>query len=56
MMDGHELPVALGVIRDYQAPTYEAEVERQMEEVKAKKGYGSLRDMILSTCESWEIK
>ncbi len=56
MMDGHELPVALGVIRDYEAPSYEAEVERQVEEVKAKKGYNSLREMILSTCESWEMK
>ncbi len=56
MMDGHELPVALGVIRDYEAPSYETEVANQVEEVKAKKGYGSLRDMILSTCDSWEIK
>ena len=55
MMDGHKLPVALGVIRDYDAPSYEAEVERQVEEVKAKKGFGSLREMILGTCESWEI-
>lgn len=55
MMDGHELPVALGVIRDYQAPSYEAEVERQVAEVKEKKGFASLRDMILKTCESWEI-
>lgn len=55
MMDGHELPVALGVIRDYQAPTYEAEVDRQTKEVMGRKNYGSLRNMILSTCESWEI-
>ena len=55
MMDGHKLPVALGVIRDYEAPSYESEVERQVEEVRARKGYKNLRDMILSTCESWTI-
>ncbi len=56
MMDGHELPVALGVIRDYQAPSYETEVERQVAEVSEKKGFTSLRDMILKTCESWTIE
>ncbi len=56
MMDGHELPVALGVIRDYQAPSYETEVERQVAEVREKKGFTSLRDMILKTCESWTIE
>ncbi len=56
MMDGHELPVALGVIRDYQAPSYEPEVERQVAEVREKKGFTSLRDMILKTCESWTIE
>ena len=56
MMDGHELPLALGVIRDYAAPSYDEEVDRQTREIKAAKGYRDLRDMILSTCESWEIK
>lgn len=55
MMDGHTLPVALGVIRDYQAPSYDAEVARQIAEVKEKKGFSTLRDMVLGTCESWEI-
>ena len=56
MMDGHDLPLALGVIRDYEAPAYDEEVERQTADVKAKKGFANLRDMILKTCESWEIK
>ena len=56
MMDGHELPLALGVIRDYSAPVYDQEVERQTAEIKAKKGFSNLRDMILKTCEHWEIK
>jgi 2-oxoglutarate ferredoxin oxidoreductase subunit beta len=56
MMDGHSLPLAIGVIRDYDALTYEADVCRQVEEVKAKKGYTNLRDMILKTQETWEVK
>lgn len=55
MMDGHELPLALGVIRDYAAPVYDQEVARQTEEVKASKGYSGLRDMIMRTHETREI-
>ena len=54
LMDGNELPLAVGVIRDVDAPTYEQEVETQLNEVKAKKGFGSLRDMILKTHDVWE--
>ncbi len=56
MMDGHSLPLAIGVIRDYAAPSYETEVAMQVEQVKAKKGFTNLRDMILKTCETWEVK
>lgn len=56
MMDGHELPLAIGVIRDYDALTYEAEVEHQVQDVRARKGFGSLREMILKTHETWEVK
>lgn len=56
MMDGHSLPLAIGVIRDYAAPSYETEVAMQVEQVKAKKGFANLRDMILKTCETWEVK
>ncbi|MDE7081302.1 MAG: 2-oxoacid:ferredoxin oxidoreductase subunit beta [Muribaculaceae bacterium] len=55
MMDGHELPLAIGVIRDVAAPTYEAEVEAQVEQVRAKKGFTSLRDMIERTSETWTV-
>lgn len=55
MMDGETLPVALGVIRDVEAPTYEACVAQQVEEVRAKKGFTNLRDMILAG-ETWEVK
>ena len=56
MMDGIELPLALGVIRDYDAPVYDREVARQTEEVKAKKGFDGLRDLIMKTQETWVIK
>ncbi len=55
MMDGTELPLAIGVIRDVAAPTYNDEVDRQVEEVRAKKGFDSLRSMILAG-ETWEVK
>lgn len=55
LMDGHDLPLALGVIRDVEAPTYEHDVEAQVEEVKAKKGFTSLKDMVLKTCETWTV-
>ena len=56
MMDGHSLPLAIGVIRDFAAPTYETEVAKQVEEVKAKKGFKNLRDLILKTTENWEVE
>ena len=54
MMDGHSLPIAIGVIRDVEAPSYETEVAKQVETVKAKKGFKNLRDM--KTTETWEVK
>ncbi len=55
MMDGKELPLAIGVIRDVASLTYNDEVDRQVEEVRAKKGFDSLRSMILAG-ETWEVK
>lgn len=55
MMDGHELPLALGVIRDVEAPTYNDELHAQVAAVQAKKGFSSLRDMIMAG-ETWEVK
>lgn len=56
MMDGHELPLAIGVIRDVDSLSYEAEVQKQVEEVQAKHGFSCLRDMILSGDNTWEVK
>ena len=55
MMDGHDLPLAIGVIRDVEAPVYDQEVEKQVAEVQAKKGFKNLREMILSG-DTWEVK
>lgn len=55
MMDGKELPLAIGVIRDVEAPAYDAEVNRQVEEVRALKGFTVLRDMILAG-DTWTVE
>ena len=55
MMAGHTLPLAIGVIRDVEAPVYDQEVAHQVEEVKKKKGFTSLRELILSG-DVWEVK
>ena len=55
MMDGHDLPLAVGVIRDVDALVYNEEIDKQIAEVRAKKNFTSLRDMILAG-ETWEVK
>ena len=57
MMDGTDLPlpIAIGVIRDVEAPVYNEELDRQVEEVKAAHGFDSLRSMIMAG-ETWEVK
>ena len=50
-----EWPVALGVIRDVDAPTYDDCVTAQIEEVKAKKPYHSFAEL-LETNDIWEVK
>ena len=55
MMDGISLPLAVGVIRDVEAPTYNDSIDAQVAEVRAKKGFSCRRDMILAG-ETWEVK
>lgn len=55
MMDGKSLPLAIGVIRDDEAPVYEEEVDKQTHNVEERKHFGSLRDMIMAG-ETWEVK
>ncbi|MGL4411666.1 MAG: 2-oxoacid:ferredoxin oxidoreductase subunit beta [Bacteroidales bacterium] len=47
LMKGESHPLALGVIRDVKAPTYDAEVERQISEVQSVKKQ-TLREFLLS--------
>ena len=55
MMDGYDLPLAVGVIRDVDALVYNEEIDKQITEVRAKKNFSSLRDMILAG-DTWEVK
>ncbi len=55
MMDGTELPLAVGIIRDVESPVYNEAVEQQVREVKAAHGFDSLRSMILAG-DTWEVK
>ena len=54
MMAGTDLPMAGGVIRDVEAPAYDEEVNRQVEEVIARKGFSSLRELILAG-DTWTV-
>lgn len=56
MMNGEELPLAIGVIRDVEALSYETEIEWQVQEIVEKKNYCGLRDMILRTSETWIVE
>ena len=55
MMDGDQLPLAVGIIRDVESVTYNEGVSMQVEEVRARKGFDSLRDMILAG-ETWTVE
>lgn len=54
LMQGPDMPVAMGVIRDVDADTYEEAVARQIEEVKAKSKVNTFDDL-LATCETWDM-
>ena len=54
MSNENGFPVALGFIRDVQAPTYDEAVNRQIEEVKAMKSYHTFAEM-LETNDIWEV-
>lgn len=55
-MCGPDFPVALGVIRDVEVPTYEQEVKRQIEEVQAKRPHVRSLNDFFKTLETWEIQ
>lgn len=55
LMEGPDFPIALGVIRDVDAPTYNDAVEAQIEEVKSKKKYHNFEELLM-TNDIWEVK
>lgn len=55
LMEGPDFPVALGVIRDVEAPTYETAVAEQIEQVGQTKKYHNFEELLL-TNEIWEVK
>lgn len=55
MMDNeHGFPVALGVIRDVAAPTYDEALNMQLNEVKEKKNYHTFAEL-LETNDVWTV-
>ena len=54
-MMGSDMPLALGVIRDVDAPTYDEAVHQQIEEVQAKNPTRTLHDLLMQG-EIWEVK
>ena len=55
MGNGDGFPVALGVIRDVESPTYDDSVTAQIEEVSAQKKYHNFAEL-LETNDIWEVK
>jgi 2-oxoglutarate ferredoxin oxidoreductase subunit beta len=52
---GGDMPVALGVIRDVEAPTYDESVAQQIASVRAKNPTRTLHDLLMKG-EIWEVK
>ena len=55
LMEGPDFPIALGVIRDVNEPTYDQAVHAQLEEVSAKKKYHNFEELLM-TNDTWEVK
>jgi len=55
LMEGPDFPIALGVIRAVAAPVYDEEVEKQIEDVKAKNPARNFHDLMMQQ-DVWEIK
>ncbi len=52
---GDDMPIAIGVIRDIDAPCYDQAVTEQIEAVQAKNPIRKLNDLLMSG-EVWEVK
>jgi 2-oxoglutarate ferredoxin oxidoreductase subunit beta len=54
LMEGPDMPIAVGVIRDVEEETYDDAMEAQMIEVQAKSKIKTFDDLI-ATCEQWDM-
>lgn len=52
----NDLPVALGVIRSVESPSYETELSNQIEGVQKKAAKESFTDFLMSSSNIWEMK
>jgi 2-oxoglutarate ferredoxin oxidoreductase subunit beta len=55
LMEGPDFPIALGVIRDVEAPTYNEAVHEQLDEVAGMKKYHNFQELLM-TNDIWEVK
>lgn len=55
MMDGKDLPIALGVIRDAPTISYDAALHQQIADIQAKKSIRTLRELLMQDAY-WEVK
>ena len=55
MGNGDGFPIALGVIRDVDAPTYDDSVTAQIQEVSAQKKYHNFEELLM-TNDTWEVR
>lgn len=55
LMEGPDMPMAMGVIRSVEAPSYDESVAAQIAEVQAKNPRRTLKEFLLSR-ETWEVK
>jgi len=54
-MHAPEFPLPLGILRDVELPSYECEVQTQVEAIIAKKGKGDMKKLLMSG-ETWQVK
>lgn len=54
LMEGPDMPIAMGVIRDVEEETYDEAVQAQIKAVQAKSKVKTFDDLV-ATCEQWEV-
>lgn len=54
LMEGPDMPIAMGVIRNVENPAYDEEMEKRIKEVQSRSSVKKFDDLI-ATCEQWEL-